>query len=426
MRVRTDVLLGLVLLGTIVFGLVLSMLGVQPTRKQQDTRTSTLLPGADGSQGVYETLAELGLPVRRRRTAFFELNEERSPVAVLAVVAPRAMLLTEELSEVVRFVRGGGVLIAVGDAGGIAPCVGFEAPRADSGWVSDGLFGTNGREHHVESVAGLDLPPVRRVLRPWQPLKEAARERRSYERAGCDAIAIASEDTLLRVADGRAVVMDIRLEGKKNAAGRIVLVAEPDYFRNRTWKETSVPYFLVPLLTPQRRGAVVWDEYHQGFEQESAANAALWQWVKGTPFGWALLQIVAVVLVWIAVTAVRFGPALAVIERRRRSPLEHVDALAAGLEGADGSGTAVDLVIGGLRRRLSRAGQPPSSDIGAWLESLQLALPTSRGRAAAQELRRLWLQPAGRTGREPGGAERVLAVAQAVEDVWQDLKPRST
>src|SRR6185503_13662260 len=191
-------------------------------------------------------------------------------------------------------------------------------------------------------------------------------------------------------------------------------------------KETSVPYFLVPLLTPHRRGALVWDEYHQGFEEESAANAALWQWVISTPFGWALLQIAAVVLVWIAVTAVRFGPALAVIERRRRSPLEHVEALAAGLEGADGSGTAIDLVIAGLRRRLSRTGQPPSSDVGAWLESLQLALPTSRGREAAKKLQRLWRQPAGRTGREPGGAERVLAVAQAVEDVWQDLSPRST
>src|SRR6185503_16977638 len=115
MRVRTDVLFGLLVLGTIVFGLALSFLGVQPPREQQDSRTSTLLAGENGSQGVYETLAELGVPVRRRRTAFFELTEERSPVAVLAVVAPRSQLLTEELSEVVRYVRGGGVVIAVGE-----------------------------------------------------------------------------------------------------------------------------------------------------------------------------------------------------------------------------------------------------------------------------------------------------------------------
>jgi hypothetical protein len=45
-------------------------------------------------------------------------------------------------------------------------------------------------------------------------------------------------------------------------------------------------------------------------------------------------------------------------------------------------------------------------------------LPSARGRAAARSLLRL--------RQEPDGAERVLAAAQAVEDVWQDLRPRST
>src|SRR2546426_3232421 len=52
-----------------------------------------------------------------------------------------------------------------------------------------------------------------------------------------------------------------------------------------------------------------------------------------------------------AVAAVRFGPARPVLERRRRSPLEHLEALAAGLEGAVGVDTSIGLTVAGLRRR---------------------------------------------------------------------------
>jgi hypothetical protein len=172
------------------------------------------------------------------------------------------------------------------------------------------------------------------------------------------------------------------------------------------------------LLQPHRRGALVWDEYHQGWKQGRGATAALAQWARRTPAGWLLLQVGAVVLIGLAVKAVRFGPALAVVDRRRRSPLEHVEALAAGLEGAGGAATAVDLLVAGLRRRLSRTGQPATGDVAPWLAALELALPSARGRAAARSLLRL--------RQEPDGAERVLAAAQAVEDVWQDLRPRST
>jgi hypothetical protein len=92
--------------------------------------------------------------------------------------------------------------------------------------------------------------------------------------------------------------------------------------------------------------------------------------------------------------------------------------LARGLEGAGGAQVAVDLIVSGLRRRLSRAGHPAQGDVGAWLGALELALPSAGGRAAARTLLRL--------RDEPGGAERVLAAAQAVEDVWQDLRPRSS
>jgi len=143
-------------------------------------------------------------------------------------------------------------------------------------------------------------------------------------------------------------------------------------------------------------------------------------WLVGAPAGWAILQITAVALLLLAVSAVRFGPALSVIERRRRSPLEHLEALGAGLESAAGTETALQLLIAGLRRRLSRTGYVSDrrGDQYQWLRTLELVLPTPRGRRAVRELQRI--------SNHPGGGERVLAAANAVEDVWEELRPQTT
>lgn len=413
---RTDVLLGLTLGGALALGVAATLIVGGPRSSNQDARTSTLVPGPDGSQAVHETLAELGVPVRRRRTALFDLSERAGAVGTLAVLAPPQHLLAEELAEVVRYIRAGGAIVAAGDGGGITGCVGYQAQRADSGRVVDGgSFFDFGKATAVRPPEpGWRLPPVRRVLVPWEVTERFERPgMRRLTDAKCGLLVPLVEDTLLASEDGRAVVLALSYKG----GGRVLVVADPVYFRNRAWRDTDAPYFVVPLLvpTPERRGPLVWDEYHQGFATATGASGVLWTWLWRSPAGWAILQLTAVTLVWLAVTAVRFGPAQAVIERRRRSPLEHLDALATGLEGANGADTAVDLILSGLRRRLSRTGQAGGGDVASWLAALELALPTARGRAAARVLQRL--------RKDTGGAERVLAAAQAVEDVWQDLRP---
>jgi len=110
---------------------------------------------------------------------------------------------------------------------------------------------------------------------------------------------------------------------------------------------------------------------------------------------------------------VRFGPALAVIERRRRSPLEHLEALGAGLESAADTDTAIKRLTLGLRRRLSRAGYAGNENVVSWLESLELAMRGPQGRAAVRRLHDLL------TARVRD-EQRVLLAAQAVEDVWRN------
>jgi hypothetical protein len=171
---------------------------------------------------------------------------------------------------------------------------------------------------------------------------------------------------------------------------------------------------------------VIVDEYHQGFGRDEESEVSIvWDWLLSSPVGWALLQILAIALVWLAVQAVRFGPALAVIARRRRSPLEHVEALSAGLETAGAANTAVERVVAGLQRRLSRAGSMPTNtkQMESWLRALELGMRGAQGRAAVTRLRHLITERTGGTASENA---RVLATAQAVEDVWEELHPRKT
>jgi len=273
------------------------------------------------------------------------------------------------------------------------------------------------RPPSVEGGQALRLPKAAHVLAPRTPggrLEGLVKRRVTPLDEGCETLLAKARDTVVAALNGRPVVLRLHYAG----GGTITLASDVGWFRNQVWRDTDVPYVVLPLLIPTRRGRVVWDEYHQGFGRESPSMAALtWDWMVHSPAGWAILQLVAVGLVWLAVTAVRFGPAREGVERRRRSPLEHLEALAAGLESAADSGTAVQRIVAGLRRRLSRAGQVGGTDLRAWLETLELVTTSPRGRSAVRRLRHLITQR---------GGEHALDAAQAVEDVWEELRPRKT
>jgi hypothetical protein len=383
-----------------------------PEAPSLDTRASTLLSGPNGSKALHDVLVRLGHPSQRRRAPLFTLADDsaRRP-ALLAILDPPIWLQSAELEQVVLFVKAGGAVLAAGDGGGITGCTGWEAARVEEGFRVAPV--------PVRSPQpGLRLPRVTTILKraPDRRL-EGLVKRRLGGSDPCGALTPRATDTLLATTDGRPVALRLRYRDE----GNITLVADADWFRNQVWRDTDAPYVVLPLLTTAPRGRVAWDEYHQGFGQESQTMAALtWDWTVHSPAGWALLQLVAVGLVWLAVTAVRFGPPRESVERRRRSPLEHLEALAAGLESASDSYTAVQRIVTGLRRRLSRAGHVGSTDLQAWLETLELATTTPRGRGSVRRLRHLISQRGG------ASSERALDAAQAVEDVWEELRPRTT
>jgi hypothetical protein len=142
--------------------------------------------------------------------------------------------------------------------------------------------------------------------------------------------------------------------------------------------------------------------------------AATVSWSLRSPWGWAAWQLTVVGLIALLASGIRFGPTWSVISRRRRSPLEHVRALATALAAAHGHGVAIETLIGGLRRRLS-SGAAPRGDAHGWLETLVASLRSSKARAAARTLLDLTARPE--------DASSVLVAAHAVEDVWEELRP---
>src|SRR6185436_13746413 len=132
------------------------------------------------------------------------------------------------------------------------------------------------------------------------------------------------------------------------------------------------------------------------------------------PWGWLVWQAAIVGVVALLFGAVRFGRARAVIGRSRRSPLEHVRALATALAAAKGHDVAIAAIVRGLRRRLLPPALRTRGDWRQWLAQLGRSTRSEQGRAALVTLETLT-----RPG-QPSIA--VLRAANAVEDLWEDQR----
>jgi hypothetical protein len=222
-------------------------------------------------------------------------------------------------------------------------------------------------------------------------------------------------DTLLRTVNDRPVVLRLHYPSDRV----VTLVGDDRLFRNRTLRNTYAGPLVLGLVTPRYRHMVV-DEFHHGYQASGSLAGAALQWSTRSPWGWIVWQLAAVGVLALVASGVRFGPVRSAIERRRRSPMEHVRALATALAAARGHDVAVRLMIQGLRRRLSRtgrsrAGRAAPADVESWLDGLSSSIRTERGREALGALTAV--------ARTPADADGVLVAANAVETLWEELKP---
>jgi hypothetical protein len=372
-----------------------------PDANLSDLRASTYLTGPSGVAALAQTLELLGVEVERRRIPLFGVADDlapRGPGTALAVVEPAFGMTAEESRHLKDYVRRGGTLVLVGWTD-VTEQFGL-TQRSVSGLLDD------------QDTAAVTPPDgIGEIPGTWSVLA-----RRRVRRGELPPLLPHRTDTLVSTFNRRPVALRLEFAGR----GRALVIAEVDWLRNRALRDTDVGALVIPWLLALGIDRLVVDEYHHGFGRSGALVGAVWGWLVGGPPGWAMLQLAFAGLVALAALAVRFGPALHVIPRRRRSPVEHLEALASGLDRAGGGRAATDLLGRGLARRLRRAGRDAprtawNRDRERWLATLARSNDNPATRAAVKRLG--WLL------RERGeDDEHVLRTAQAVEDVWEALK----
>jgi len=401
MRPRSEVMLAVSLLGVLV--LIAGLLGRRPAA-DTDERPSTFSVAPGGSRGLLNALQRLGIPVQRFRERSRELpGIGASPRQVLVILAPSVDFSAPERSAVLAFAEDADLILAGRDAEWLMRCFGYRVNR------------------RILDSAAVAPPGVRPGPRaPWVRATLAATRQRvvvdssrasDVDRVSCVVPPLAGVDTLLRSTQGRPVALRLR---RADRAREVVLVADEELFRNRALRRTEAGSFTLGLFAG-RYDRVVFEEYHHGYGAAGSLSALTIDWSRRSPWGRLVWQAAAVGLLALLFGAVRFGPPRPGIPRVRRSPLEHLRALAAALASARGHDVAIGAMVRGLRRRLVPPGLRSRGDWRAWLTRLGGTTLSPRARDALALLDSLT---------RPGQpSSSVLRAANAVEDVWEDLKP---
>ena len=383
--------------------LLAGLLGRRPAA-DTDERPSTFSVAPGGSRGLLDAVQRLGIPVQRFRERSRELGRiAGSPRRVLVILAPSADFSAPERSAVLAFAEDADLILAGRDAESLMRCFGYRVnrrildsaaavppggrpgPRAP--WVRAALVAT-GQRVVVDSSRAYDVDRVSCVVPPF-----------------------AGVDTLLLSTQGRPVALRLR---RADHPRDVVLVADEELFRNRALRRTDAGRFALGLFAG-RYDRVIFEEYHHGFGTTGSLSALTIDWSRRSPWGRLVWQAAAVGLLALLFGAVRFGPARPGIPRARRAPLEHLRALAAARASARGHDVAIGAMVRGLRRRLVPPGLRTRGDWRAWLTRLGSTTLSPRARDALALLDSLT---------RPGQpSSSVLRAANAVEDVWEDLKP---
>jgi hypothetical protein len=404
MQARTETL--------IAAGALLALVGVATalgsrsnSQIEEDPRPSSFLAGPYGARGLAQE--RMGLRVRRFRYGFrrLEVDTAGGSRSAFVLLDPTQPLRAPEVERLRAWndssPRDELVLVGRGAADGMR-CYGYTVD-----WrYLDSLE----LRAPIGSVPGL-WPRVAGVLASATDTLVADSSRmEDVGVARCAVPAIVRADTLLTATTGRVVVLRlVRRDG-----GAVIAVSDPGIFRNRALRATPAGPFALGLFAG-RYTVVTFEEAHHGFEEGGSLAGAVLDWSRRSPLGWAMWQVSLVGALALLAGAVRFGPVRRVLVRKRRSPLEHVRALATALAAARGHDVAIAAIIEGLRRRLQPTGQRTRGDWRPWLEHLGEHVRSPRARKAVATLRTLT-----RPGQSPAG---VLKAANAVEDVWEELRP---
>jgi hypothetical protein len=381
------------------------------TRDEEgEIRATTFLDGSSGLRALYLAAEELGIPVGRWMRPFPESGQP-SPSA-LAVVAPPDRLLASEARWLRVWVEAGGRLLYVpasDEDDRFLELLGLRPRNAEAGAARSSRE-TWRASRSRPSLARPD--PLGAGGDPASPLTLSLLEGTPETVSGLSTgiglsgLREGKADLLLRSDQGGAAAALIRL-----GEGRILLLSHGLALTNGQIRVSGAAPLVLRGLSDLSSGERLWfDEFHHGFDERGGVERATWRFLTSTAPGWAVLQLGCLAFAALFFAGLRMGSPLRPPPPRRRSSLEHVEALASAYQRARAVRRPAALLLEGLRMRL---GARSADDLRERLESLSRAHPQAA--PAVEDL----LRVAG--GKQEPGQADLVRLSSAMDEALSAL-----
>ena len=385
------------LVAILVITAILAPGGPDTAGRELSTRSRAI----DGAHGLRAVLDALGWHTRERLTPYAGTLDTAATYVMLGTpLDPSA----HEIHTLLNTVRHGANAIVVPERGSaIAESIGVQTARRTFiplRPTSDSLFGSADRVDSVREAFGeLSARTFHTYLEGTPP-------------SDSDSVGAwpASARTLLSVGK-RDIKPEITV--LPMGRGQVVAIADPTFLRNDVLRKTAGAVLAVRILEnvdPARRSPIVFDEYHQGYGEQTSMPAVLREALLGTSWGRAILQLGAAALLYLLVIGVRPIAPSSRAHYERRSPLEHVSALSRAYEAIGATGLAAQRLVRGVRRR------HPLGTTSQLSDDAYLALLRARAPALGKDIDILTHALAGKPS-----TEELVSAGAAIDHIERNL-----
>lgn len=296
-RIPRDTRIALLVLGLLLVAIIATTLW-QAGRETPLPTLAAFSTQPTGGQALFTWLNQLGYQTGTKMTGTFEPPENAD---VLFILAPSVSITPDEWERLDEWIDNGGTLVLVGDS-----------------------LTTIGAFTHFDFILRLSLPEDSLSVEPTPSL--ASPPLSSLSQAAPQATLSHSRDDVTELAyvDGEPVLLTFT-----QGDGRVVLSTLPYPLSNAGLKETGNPDLALNIASFAPPGGTIWfDEWHHGM-RGGGEDRGLAHWLRSTPAGNALLYAALVTFIALLLNGRRFGrPVPVPQDTARRSPVEHIDAVA--------------------------------------------------------------------------------------------------
>lgn len=325
---------------------------------------SSYATGAGGIRALYDVLSRMGYPVSRNDKP---LTSRLDSAATYMVIQPAQPLTSIEQTRLIAAVRNGATVVISAGHDDLTDSLGFKLSRPPYGIFTLGrTVVVNGNPPAPTTTDPRDLLPAA------LPISATVA---STQKSG--------NVVFLRInykSDSSAITSLVI--GHPVGRGYAIAFAPPEIVTNQLLRDPRAAIAMVRALevagtatdSPNRRHRIIFDEYHHGFGSHANMPDAVARALIQTPLGRVTIEIVIASLILLLAYGVRPLAPVPMPATSRRSPLEHVAALARAYRQVHAQHLGANRLVRGLRRRHS-LGLLRSVPDSIYLSALKERLP---------------------------------------------------